>query len=504
MSNPDRIPRPRHLFPEMAALLIQGKRGLLRVKWGLRDDHDWFPAWSIGSIAGVSGVLLAVLLFFMKDPHLAAAPADPNTIAPLKNDPVVVPVLTVDQFPALQPARSSLFQSTLVRTQLPYVWDQTEVAVRESRPKRMQEPFIKDFWTTTDQYRSVNDTFRPYFIQGATVPIAPSYVTASAHRTIFDGVESTREQGLLIEKLMRSETSTGAVFTYEIHVTNRTNDPIDHVVVRERLPAIQRVSKVVPPAAVQGDELVWSLGRLPGREMKRLVVTLIPDSAEKIETVTTVENVSRVGGIAKVSPPAAAELPEPELLPVEPDEAVLPVFDKTESALPAVQPEQKVEPAKKPEEIPAPVTEVPLKFPKLQLAVSPMGLVKKGEIVSLTFTVTNVGTAVAEDIALYVDLSDELKHKYGEKVTHRITRLEPGQSRRALFQATAREAGTGELLTSLTMQGNEEKAEKINVLIEASREKISRRNEPTPVECQRPDVEIAADFTQTQWRRFNE
>ncbi len=487
MSNPDRIPRPRHLFPESAAWLIQGQRGLLRVRWALREDHDWFPAWSIGSIAGVSGILLAILLFFLEDPKLVAATSNsPDSLSVLAEVPsdelLPEPTLSSD-FDPVFPFSSDLSESFVFRTQLPFLWNQQELATISSRPQRIDEQFVPDQFSTTLSNRQLLDRFQSYLPQGATVPIPPSYITSSVVRTTFDGIEPIRNQGILIEKQTPPSTSVWQPLTYTIHITNRTNDPIDQVVVHERLSAIHRVSKVDPPAAVQGDELVWSLGQLPAHGRRALHVTLIPDSQVLIKTETTLQNKSRVGGIAKVSAPIE-ELPE--LLPVEPETPVVPVFE-----------ERKPEPAPDP----VPVSTLPKPFPELKLAVTPARTVKQGETISLTFTVTNVGTAPAENISLYLRLSGEMKHKFGERVKHKISRLEPGQSRNALFQAIARKSGNGQLSASLTMQGTEEESEEFTIHIESPPAGISRRSQKTSFANERS---AEPSLTSTQWKRFSE
>lgn len=501
MSNPDRIPRPRHLFPEAAAWLIQGQRGLLRAQWALREDHDWFPAWSIGSIAGVCGIMLTILLFFIEEPNkLDAAPSispEAQTVfaefpiqkpTPVRSNfplPEPTPNLEFDQVlpPILNTKRSDLSQSFVFRTELPFRWDQRELATVTSRPDRINERFIPDQFLTTLPDRQLLDRFQAYLPQGAMVPIPPSYITSSVVRTTFDGIQPTRNQGIFIEKQTPPATSLGQPLTYTIHITNRTNDPIDQVVVHERLSAIHRVSKVDPPAAVQGDELVWSLGQLPAHGRRVLRVTLVPDSQVLIKTETTLQNKSRVGGIASISAPVEKE---PELLPVEPEAPVVPVFE-----------ERKPQPAPDP----VPVSNLPKPFPELKLAVTPVRAVKKGETISLTFTVTNVGTAPAKDISLYLRLSGEMKHKFGERVKHTISRLEPGQSHKALFQATARKSGNGRLSASLTMQGTEEEAEEFTIRIDSPPQGISRRSQKTSFVTERP---TEPSLTSTQWKRFTE
>lgn len=515
MSHPNRIPRPRHLFPEVAFGWIQCQRGLLRLRWALKEDHDWIPAWSIGSIAGVCGVMLAVCLFFLGEPRLAASPTMPRLIEqiePLEDVPAPVwPLRPLDPAPEPTPAapvpaltfpdlslkRPDLTGSYLTRTQLPYHWDQTERLEIVSRPQRLPEPFLKDDWTRSDRLRNQLDSFRPYLLQGATIPVPPSSVSSLALRTPFDGIETRREQGIRLQKQSPLQAQVGQSTTYEIRLSNLTDDPIDDLVVREKLPVIQRVAQVQPPAAVQGDELVWSVGRLLPRSEKIYQVTLLPEAPGELETVTTVESRSRIGGLASITNPTPIREPEPELLPEPP---VTPLIEQQEFI--------PVEPA--------PLIEVqtpePEKLPLLELAFSEVQVTRQGEIVSITFEVSNVGTAVAEDVVLFVDLSKELRHKHGERVKHVIRQIPPGQTHQALFRATARTTGTGQLAASLTRSGSEEKARVVSIpisapAVELSTSKPAPTPRPTPRPshtCERPTPERYSDFwiTHTDWYEF--
>lgn len=517
MSKPNQIPRTRHLFPELGAWLINGQRGLLRLRWLLREDQDWFPAWSIGAIAGVCGVMLAVLLFFFEDPQLAASPAAtvqteeeivlPEFIPesrvetipqPVPEQPLqtnVQPILRSSSFPLHSQSLPDFKLSTLRRTELPFYWDQKEVASYQSRPKRIQEEFVRDNWSRLTPKFAANDQFRPYLVQGATIPVTPSYVTTSGQRTPFDGIEENRTQGVLIEKHALPTTSIGEPYTYVIHVINPTNDAIDEVYVHEKISAIHRVQQVEPPAAVQGDELVWSLGKFPAKGRRAFRVTLSPDSAKKIETETRLKNVTKVGGMARISEPLPQE---PELLPVQPEKVIVPAIE---------------EPTPQPEPAPLRISEKPKPFPELKLAVTPVNVVRKGETLSLNFNVSNIGNAAAENVTLYVHLSGEFKHKYGEKVKHTITRLEPGQTRTALFQARAKEVGTAQLSASLRLAGDEKRSQNMNIRVESDARAISNSPRLNPVvECQRPELEkapVEAALAEqlastTQWTKFSE
>lgn len=455
MSKNSRIPRTRHLFPEAAVWFINAKRGLLRLQWMLREDQDWIPAWSIGAVAGVSGLMLAILLFFLDDPHIVAAPAKqtepPAAEIIFPEAKPVQPILDPEfngVFPIQQSGQADLSQSVLLRTRLPYYWDQRELASVESIHKRIVEPFRKDDWTRTTPDFNLNDEFRPYLISGATLPLVPSKLMANGIKTEFDGIPATRAQGIKVEKLTPPKTTVGESSSYIIQITNVSTDVIEEVFVHEKISDMHRVTQTEPPASVQGDELVWNLGRFTPHNRKALRVTIKPDKRRQIITETRLLIRSRFGDSVYVSEPEIAE--EPELLPVQP---------------------APIEPT------PLPVSEAPKPFPELVLNVTPTGVIKRGAVLTLHFQVSNIGTAPAENVTLYVDLSDELKHKYGERVKHTITRLEPGQVRHAKFQAIAEEAGMGQLSASLQMAGNEEKSEQVKIQIEPTSETYTQQKQ---------------------------
>ena len=91
--------------------------------------------------------------------------------------------------------------------------------------------------------------------------------------------------------------------------------------------------------------------------------------------------------------------------------------------------------------------------PKLVIQFDPPNAVKVGQELEAYYTVTNVGTADATGIRLLVEVPAQLRHRSGELVEHKISRLTPNESRRALFAALAE--GSGRLPLNWTLEANE-------------------------------------------------
>ena len=106
---------------------------------------------------------------------------------------------------------------------------------------------------------------------------------------------------------------------------------------------------------------------------------------------------------------------------------------------PPAEPEPEPEPAPKP--VVTPVRPTVPGVPKLVIEFDPPPTVRVGEEVRAYYTITNIGTADATGIRLLVEVPHELKHRFGELVEHKISRLTPNESRKALFAALAQDKG---------------------------------------------------------------
>ena len=506
------IPRPRQLFPEVVAPLILLRRGLLRVSWWLREDHDWFPAWSVGAMAGLAGIMLAILLFFLDATnHTVVAKSNSMEPTPLisagilqEDSPKSLVVPEVDEFPLdvsedilpswqdLTLDKADLRSSMLFRTRIFPDWKMNDAVTTLSRPVTKADQHLRDLWAKYSPDQMSSPDFRPYANVAGGLPLQPNLISPSHVITPFTPFGSSRNFGIQVEKVMPTVSSSGEPTTYKIHVTNTSNDPVDHVEIRERVSAIQRVADVQPAARVAGDELVWSLGRVAAEAHVVLSVTLVPQRNASIETESMIASTLQFGTLANVealeipepetptiaerSPPTLIEEPDPEFVLEEPVEDVLPIFPN-EGPLPPTlieEPEVTPEPIVIEEspivtpdpEPPIPtITEQPAPFVKLKLESSKVPELHQGQNLTVNFTVTNVGTAVARDVTLYVELPPQFKHRFGNYVRHQIDQLEPKESRHAILRAETVKTGNGSLNASLKHGEFEEDAEKLSLSV---------------------------------------
>ena len=148
------------------------------------------------------------------------------------------------------------------------------------------------------------------------------------------------------------------------------------------------------------------------------------------------------------------------------DDAVLP-SESAEPAVtaPAVEPDSTQEPAWAPRTLPMDEWDTPPR-PVLNIKALSPSAVRRGEVVTAYYDITNTGNAPAEDVVLTVHLPEELLHKHGDVVEHRIERLAPGESRRARLLARARSTGTARLDATLSHgdQNDEQTAVSIRVV----------------------------------------
>ncbi|TWT55320.1 hypothetical protein KOR42_29480 [Thalassoglobus neptunius] len=547
MQKQEPIPRPRHLFPEVAALAIAVKRGLLRCLWWLKGNDTWEPVWSIGAIAGVAGIMMAVFLFFLQGPRLSAdshlQENSPRTLLNLP-DPIeeeLTPTLAVDEpavpqedlvFPDLglpaepPPQRPDFSASTFDRTQTRFPWNQRELATTVARPIRLPQQRVPDNWSSLALNARTAPLSESYLESGMAPPAQPLLRVASRDvLTPFERFTSTLQSGVVIEKVLPETMLLGEVAKYRILVTNDSLNDIDAVVVNEQLTSIQDVQSVRPLAAVNGSSLEWTIENLAAGETRELSVSVLPQNAAPIETHTTVRAISSIGALATVELPPEEDLQPPVLL-TEEEEEILPVFPEVEprsEPRPSPEPEVSGEPivtspppVARPVEttpiepmIEEPVIEEPIveepvaepvRAPILKLAIEDPSTLEIGENLSLDFTVTNIGNAPAENVLLVAHLSDEFRHKHGETVQHTIERLEPGEVRHAVLRARTTTTGQGHLHTSLTLQKTETDSRDVVIPVVQNREQREASRPVSSANLLRPPHRLKSSEIAAEWK----
>ncbi len=430
MPRKGRLVQPRHIFPWIAAPYIEMLRILWRIERFFFLPIRYLQAWTVSAIFGVFGVLFSVALFI---PNLTKVDAAPGAIRPVFFDRDDMPIIPDDQLvlPAGYAPDPAKLSFEMERTYLEdrqgnrltqYDLDQRITTQSQVVPPKRSSLPQRDAWTRFIQRRVETDE-----------PPMQSYVQMARERDaqlpreipdyVYDpGVTGARDlmqksPTLLIEKNVPKVHSPDEPLTYAITITNNGTEPVESTLVEEYLSDINRVIDCDPPAMVASQNghvhLIWEQAELLPKESREMRVTIRPDKRRPISEDTLV---------SFTSAPVIAETLVRESQreqPAEPD---------PEPVVPEVIPEPVVRPV-------APGR------PKLVIQFDPPQAVKVGEELQAYYTVENVGTADATGIRLLVEVPPQLRHRFGELVDHKISRLAPNESRRALFAALAEGAG---------------------------------------------------------------
>ena len=435
MPRKGRLVQPRHIFPWVAAPYIE----LLRVLWRIERFFflpiRYLQAWTISAIFGVMGVLFSIALFIPRLAQTEVQASPGNHSRPLINRHDLPIIREEDQvFPEGYVTGPAELSVRMERTQVED-FDQLELITTHSKallPKRSSIAF-RDAWSrhlfqqSEPEAQPLQSYLRQARVHATPVaPLIPEYTFDPASGASPAPMEQAPT--LLISKSVPQVRSPDEPLTYIISITNNGQEPVESATVEEYVSDINRVIDCEPRAAVSPDygHLIWDLAQLQPGEERHLSVTIQPDKRRAIAQDTLVSFSS-----APIIAETLVRQSQPELpaLPAEPEPVV-----------PEVIPEQVTRPASPGR-------------PKLVIEFDPPNVVQVGEEVEAYYTVTNVGTADATGIRLLVEVPTQLRHRFGELVEHKISRLAPHESRRALFAALAE--GSGRLPLNWTLEANE-------------------------------------------------
>ena len=394
---------------------------MLRILWRIEGFFllpiKYLKAWTVSAIFGVLGVFFSIALFIprLTETQVQASP-----------DPKPRMVISPYDLPALPDDQQVL----------PTSYGESNLDIRFRR-YAFSEPFDQNAWFTTKSHpvrHTIpanmwhNDPWRQYrplasrshelpvdsYIMAARVwreldaPLPVEYV----HDPRTSGTRdlTTKAPTLLIQKSVPARQSPQEPLISLITVTNNGSEPVESAIVTEEVSDITRVIDCRPPAmrSANSKQLVWNLSELQPQETRELRITIQPDG---------LHNISQTTEVAFSSAPVIAEtmVRERPATPVAPAE-----------------PEIVPQPVQRPKTVGK---------PKLVVQFEPPRTVKVGEEVEAFYTITNVGTADATGIRLLVEVPQNLRHRFGDLVEHKISRLAPNESKRALFAALAENAG---------------------------------------------------------------
>jgi hypothetical protein len=383
--------------------------------------------------------------------------------------------------------------------------------------------------------------FTPYVLRQPlrNVPLSASVVRAEDSVSPFVQVQNSRQPAVSITRTMPSTSSIGGALAYDLLVRNQGLEPLDSVLVHETISAIERVMNVEPPAHVVDDALVWRVHDLQPREERRLRIELRPDELVPVAGGSIVQVKTAVAALSRVSEPlpqappiteAPPEplnvflpepLPEPQLTEPEPVPEpapeiglILPTFHDEPQPVPEppLDPDFQFEPLPQSEPVlpdsfaqeaspaePMPPLERPARdrpAPEwrqhVQTARGKGGLpiffemrtprnVAVDKAVATVFEIRNPGTAPLTDLVILVEVTDELDHKRGRILEHRIEKLAPGGVYLTRLTTTAVRDGKARVRSKLTS------AEKLESILEAEID-VSRPQPKPPTQLSAIDL----------------
>ena len=417
MPRKGRLVQPRHIFPWIAAPYIEMLRILWRIEGFFLLPIKYLKAWTVSAIFGVLGVFFSIALFI---PRLSETQvqASPDLKSHLMISPYDLPALPNDQ------------------QVLPTGYGESNLDIRFRR-FTFSEPFDQNAWFTTKSHPVRHTTpanvwhndpwrqYRPLASRSHELPV-DSYIMAARVWRELDAplpVEyvhdprtsetrdlTTKAPTLLIQKSVPVRQSPQEPLISLITVTNNGSEPVESAIVTEEVTDITRVIDCRPPAmrSANSKQLVWNLSELQPQETRELRITIQPDGLHNISQTTEVA----FSSASVIAETMVRERPDAPVAPAEPE--IVP------------QPVQRPKTVGK---------------PKLVVQFEPPRTVKVGEEVEAFYTITNVGTADATGIRLLVEVPQNLRHRFGDLVEHKISRLAPNESKRALFAALAENAG---------------------------------------------------------------
>ena len=407
---------------------------MLRILWRIEGFFllpiKYLKAWTVSAIFGVLGVFFSIALFI---PRLTETQvqASPDSKPRMVISPYDLPAIPDEQLVLPTTHGQSHLEIKLRPLTFLERFNQDESITTVSRP--VPRPVSTNAWSNDlwQRYRDFGQSARevpvdsyilaarPWRDVEAPLPVEYSYDPRSSGQHDL----TTKAPTLHIEKITPKLQSPHEPLVSLIVVTNNGHEPVESAIVTEEVSDISRVIDCDPEAkwSAKSKQLVWNLFDLQPQETRELKVTIQPDGQHNITQTTE---------IAFSSAPVIAET----MIRERPVAPVVPV---------------------KPEVISKPVkrTPTPVGQPELVVRFEPPRVVKVGEEVEAFYTITNIGTADATGIRLLVEVPKTLRHRFGELVEHKISRLTPNESRRALFAALAE--GAGRMPLNWTLEAND-------------------------------------------------
>ena len=246
---------------------------------------------------------------------------------------------------------------------------------------------------------------------------------ASPFRTI--DVPTQAAPGLAVRKMISATAVAGAELSYEIVVSNPTNEVVSGVVIQESLPATwDFINASVQGDLIRRDTLRWRIEPLQPEAQTSIMVRVLAGEEAEATTRTVVTTTAAVGASIEIGRGSPGFLE-----PVTDLGFLMPESDEPIPVAPSLPDPEQWRPIEQP--IVAPditeVERVPL-TPQMALTAKVTSRVSLGNF-KIYVTATNTGDTVIDDAVVKLWLSKLVKHSEGTIIEQAVGRLEPGQSR---------------------------------------------------------------------------
>ena len=244
--------------------------------------------------------------------------------------------------------------------------------------------------------------------QPMPMPMMPKVTNVLASSTPMPNtaVPVTRSNpSLVIETTGPESTGIGQQFSYEIRVTNTSNSPVFQVKVEEELPPGTKYMGGDPLGEIVGDRIVWEIGVLEPSAEKKVRVDVRPTVEGELRTRATVTCSTNTGLRTKVT------------------------------------------------------------RPKISASVTGPTNASAGDAIVFQISLTNMGTGVANRIALRATLSDGLQHPQGSIIEAELAGIPPGETKSVSLRAIAMKSGIQHCDLAVSSEGGAESTSKAVVQV---------------------------------------
>ncbi len=230
--------------------------------------------------------------------------------------------------------------------------------------------------------------------------------------------------GVSVQKMISRQAVAGAELSYEIVVSNPTNERVSDVILEESIPATWDFVDAEPRGVmIRRDTLQWRLEPLAPDARTSILIRVRAGEEAEATTRTIVTTAAAVGAIVDVVGESREVIePIPDL------NFMLPEPQEPPPAAPSLPDPEDWRPAER--SIPTPeVTEVErVPGPQLKLTTKVASRVSTGHF-KVFVTVRNTGGTAVDDARVVIWLSNLVKHPGGSKIEQAVKRLNPNESR---------------------------------------------------------------------------